>query len=135
MNEKQIGQHCPDCGTPYVAGKTGAYCKACYIKWANQNKPQGSYNAPQASKTNETPQSIDLHQFITKTEYNAILDRQRAVFTKMQDQINEMGKQIEYFKELWKTQNPTAFVVHEDQIPVVGMENFKQDASNILGIK
>lgn len=40
MNQKVVGQPCPDCGTPYIQGKTGAYCKPCYIKWANQNKQQ-----------------------------------------------------------------------------------------------
>ena len=40
MNEqKVVGQPCPTCGTPYIMGRTGAYCKPCYIKWANANKP------------------------------------------------------------------------------------------------
>lgn len=36
--KKTVGQPCPDCGTPYVAGARGAYCKPCYIKWAEANK-------------------------------------------------------------------------------------------------
>ena len=40
--QKVVGQPCPDCGTAMIAGKGGeGYCKPCYIKWANKNKPQG----------------------------------------------------------------------------------------------
>jgi hypothetical protein len=35
---KQVGGLCPDCGTPYIDGKKGPYCKKCYIAWANANK-------------------------------------------------------------------------------------------------
>ena len=45
----QVGENCPDCGTPAIAGKDGGgYCKSCYIKWAKANKPQ-----QQARKTNQ----------------------------------------------------------------------------------
>lgn len=38
---KVVGALCPDCQTPYIAGKNGqGYCKPCYIKWANENKSQ-----------------------------------------------------------------------------------------------
>ena len=47
---KRVGEICPKCGTPYVAGKNGAYCKPCYIEWKNA---QGG-NAGQAFKA-ETP--------------------------------------------------------------------------------
>lgn len=37
----QVGEPCDTCNTPTIAGNDGnGYCKACYIKWANENKPQ-----------------------------------------------------------------------------------------------
>lgn len=35
---KVVGQLCDKCGMPYVLGKKGAYCKPCYVKWAEENK-------------------------------------------------------------------------------------------------
>ena len=35
---KTVGQPCPDCGVPFIQGAKGAYCKPCYIKWANEKK-------------------------------------------------------------------------------------------------
>jgi hypothetical protein len=32
---KVVGDPCKDCGTPMVEGRTGAYCKSCYLKWKN----------------------------------------------------------------------------------------------------
>ena len=34
----QEGEPCDVCGTLTVPGNNGAYCKACYIKWAEANK-------------------------------------------------------------------------------------------------
>ena len=56
--QKIVGQPCPDCGTPYIQGNKGVYCKPCYIKWANKNKPQGgSTEVPKASSYDGDGQS------------------------------------------------------------------------------
>lgn len=47
---KVAGQPCPDCGEPFIEGKKGAYCKPCYIKWAEAKKNASpTAAAPQAS--------------------------------------------------------------------------------------
>jgi len=44
---KVLGQPCQDCGTPYVQGPRGIYCKPCYIKWKNGQQSQPApTNAP-----------------------------------------------------------------------------------------
>jgi len=136
MNEKQIGEPCATCGVPMIMGKTGkVFCKPCYIEWANKNKPQGSYNAPQAPQQGFSPQGIQPTQYITKDEFESILERQREAFKEMSTRIAELTQQVEYLKEIFKKNEPSAFIVHEDAIPVIGAENFIEDASKILNIK
>ena len=57
-----VGQPCPVCGTPAVQGKKGAYCKPCYVKWAESSKstttgyktaPQGNQGLNLASTTRD----------------------------------------------------------------------------------
>lgn len=36
--QKTVGQPCPDCNTPFIQGKSGAYCKTCYINWKNNGQ-------------------------------------------------------------------------------------------------
>jgi len=133
--EKIEGQPCQNCqGGKYVRSpKTGkVFCdKKCWLSGQPQS-PQTQNFAPQQA---QTPQGIDLHQFITKTEYNAILDKQRTVFTKMQEQINEIIKTQNYLREMLEVNKPTAFEVHKEDIPIIGAENFVEDASKILDIK
>jgi len=136
MNEKKEGGICPDCGSTYTLGKKGGFfCKPCYIEWANKNKPQGSYNAPQAPQQGFSPQGIQPTQYITKDEFESILERQREAFKEMSTRIAELTQQVEYLKEIFKKNEPSAFIVHEDAIPVIGAENFIEDASKILNIK
>lgn len=35
---KVVGAPCPTCKTPLIQGRNGAYCKPCYVKWAEANK-------------------------------------------------------------------------------------------------
>ena len=56
MQDKVVGEQCNTCGTPYIMGKKGAYCKPCYIKWANDNKTQNNAPAPNA---NNATQEVD----------------------------------------------------------------------------
>ena len=120
--EKIEGQPCPTCGVPMIMGKKGVYCLPCYKAWANQNKPQSpqtQYNAPQQA---QPTQGIDLSQYLLKSEFEVILKRQRDAFTELTARMAEVTSQVEYFKELWKTQNPTAHEAHKDQleeIPVI----------------
>jgi len=56
---KIVGQPCSDCGTPYIQGQKGPYCKICYIAWKNtqqtpQTTPQVACKDPQS-----TPQPDD----------------------------------------------------------------------------
>jgi uncharacterized Zn finger protein (UPF0148 family) len=128
----QHGQ-CSFCGADKVLSpKSGkVFCsEKCWLK----GQPQTTYNAPQAPRTSEPSQSVELSQFITKTEYNAILDKQRSVFAKMQEQINEIIKTQNYLREMLEVNKPTAFVTHSDQIPVIGAENFVDDATKALGL-
>ena len=39
---KVVGELCPECDTPYIQGQTGAYCKPCYIEWAEKKKQKGT---------------------------------------------------------------------------------------------
>lgn len=138
--EKIVGQPCSVCGQPYVMGKKGVYCVACYKVWANQNKPQSPQTqnfAPQQSFTPQGNTNMPLDQFLTKEAFNKTLDAQRLAFKEMAERIAELTRQVEYFKELWKLKNPTAFEVHKDQleeIPVIGKDNFVDDASKALGL-
>jgi hypothetical protein len=132
--EKIEGQPCSVCGQPYVMGKKGVYCVACYKIWANQNKPQGSYNAPQAPQQGFNTQGIQPTQYITKDDYESILARQREAFKEMSTRIAELTQQVEYLKEIFKKNEPSAFIVHEDAIPVIGKENFAENASKALGL-
>lgn len=124
---------CSFCGADKVLSpKSGkVFCsEKCWLKT--------SPNAPQDTQRQFTPQSntnIPLDQFLTKEAFNKTLDAQRKAFSEMSTRIAELTKQLDYFKELWKTQNPNAFEVHKDQIPVIGAENFEEEAGKILGIK
>jgi hypothetical protein len=35
MQNLQVGQPCPVCGTPAIQGPRGAYCRPCYIAYKN----------------------------------------------------------------------------------------------------
>jgi len=51
MDNKVVGSPCKFCGEPYIQGKNGAYCKACYIKWKNSQKgSQTGETTPQPSQ-------------------------------------------------------------------------------------
>ena len=47
---KIAGDPCSVCNTPYIQGQKGVYCKSCYIKWANDNKPQSNPQAQSGSR-------------------------------------------------------------------------------------
>jgi uncharacterized Zn finger protein (UPF0148 family) len=132
--EKIVGQPCSVCGQPYVMGKKGVYCVACYKVWANQNKPQSPQTQNLPPQQGFYTQGIQPTQYITKDEYESILARQRESFKEMSTRIAELTQQVEYLKEIFKKNEPSAFIVHEDAIPVIGKENFTENASKALGL-
>lgn len=91
--EKQVGQPCPDCNTPFIQGAKGAYCKPCYVKWANENKPQ---NAPQRPQNTS---NIPTDQFLTISQFNQTLDKMRSAFSAMQKEIKDKDNLIQEIGE------------------------------------
>ena len=62
--QKIVGQPCPDCGTPFIQGIKGPYCKACYIKWKNgkeTSQPKVNYADKQAENISQA-QDRKLHR-------------------------------------------------------------------------
>lgn len=123
--EKIEGQPCQNCqdGKYVRSPKTGkVFCdKKCWLVGQPQS-PQTQNLPPRMS---EAPQGIDLSQYLLKSEFEVILKRQREAFTELTARMAEVTSQVEYFKELWKTQNPTAYEAHKDQleeIPVIGVD-------------
>lgn len=151
--------------------EVGKFQDGKYVNWSIKENgaditPQRSYGAPQAPTSHTTPQSIQTptpqqnqapqlnfepHQFVTKNMLNEIMDKQRKAFREMDKITKEVTRQLEYIKEMMKT-NQNSWEMHKDmltplekpierqeetdpEIPIVGNdENFTKNASNALGI-
>ena len=92
-----------------------------------QYKPK----TPTTGQTNGNA-SVPPEQFLTLNQFNETLDKQRAAFRAMQEKVDECVRQVEYFKTLWKTQNPEANKVHEDAIPIIGENDWASETSEKL---
>lgn len=115
-----VGEPCDVCRTPCVPGKQGgAYCKPCYIKYAESKKagtangtwtPPVQQNAPQASFD---PIQNDLQ--VKVDELNVTISKMRVAFQNHEDRI----KALETFA---LGANKTAFDLHSGhtEIPVIG---------------
>lgn len=58
MPKGTIGDLCPDCQSPFIAGNDGGgYCKPCYIIWAEANK--GKTKPPTEKNNGLTEKDID----------------------------------------------------------------------------
>ena len=66
---KVVGQPCPKCGTPYIMGTTGVYCKPCYIKWKNGLGTQ----QPQTVQTPAPTRDFEKENF-GKCKYGFLLE-------------------------------------------------------------
>ena len=58
--QPRASNNCKDCGGATIPGKNGKpYCKPCYIKWANVNKPKT--NQPQLNQQGQVPANVPAH--------------------------------------------------------------------------
>lgn len=101
--QKIVGQPCTYCGTPYIEGKKGAYCKPCYIEWKNR-----------FSSTSPVPQNQTYEiqgDYVGKQQFN-------ATFTKLNDNQQKIVAKIEELenrvKELEKNNIP---IVDGEEVP------------------
>ena len=140
-NEVPNIPQCQICGQDMIlkpAGVSRKTGKAYGAFWACPTRHDLPPRAPQATTSDFHMQSIQTDQFLTKTQYNEILDKQRAAFREMQAKVDECVKQVEYFKELWKLRNPDAGEIHADQIeeiPIIKPEEQADSMAAALGIK
>lgn len=115
---------CQFCGADRVQNpKTQKiFCSAkC---WLNPNAPKEPTSpvTPQPAHTptpapNQGSQlNFELHQFVTKTMLNEILDKQRKAFREMDGKITEITRQLEYIKGLMET-HKEAWAMHKDMLP------------------
>ena len=90
----------------------------------------GQSNVPKKTETRSQGQIGG--NYVTLEQYNQVLEKQRAAFAKMSENVDECVEQVEYFKQLWKTQNPEANKVHEDAIPIIGENDWASETSEKL---
>lgn len=69
---KRVGQPCPDCGTPFIQGPKGIFCKPCYIRWKNQNQPEQSYSGQVA----QTQQRVEPYKEVMDYKSDKISEAQ-----------------------------------------------------------
>lgn len=101
MEEKNVGDKCPNCaeGKFVKSPKTGkVFCdKKCWLSSQSSPQPFGGHG-------------VDMNQFVTLTQYNAVLDNQRVAFKMMDDRIKKLESLLA--NELG--------MVDELSIPIVG---------------
>lgn len=88
--------------------------------------------SPQSStSTSKTAQIVPQDQFLTITQFNETLDKMRKAFKEMDTLIHEVGgrnqileekvekleKELEYFSFIFKQNNPQAHLLHEKDLP------------------
>lgn len=86
-----------------------------------QNAPTSHVNHQQTQipipQPNQSLQpNFDPSQFLTKTQFNEILDKQRKAFREMDEKVKEITRQLEYIKEMMKT-NGNSWEMHKDMLP------------------
>lgn len=119
-----VGEPCDVCRTPCIPGKQGgAYCKPCYIKYAESKKSgtsNGTWTPPSAQNT-PIPQNTASQREIEELrvqigELNVTIAKMRTAFQNHDDRI----KALETFA---LGANKTAFDLHSGShagIPVIG---------------
>ena len=92
----QIGEPCDSCQTPAVQGKNGAYCKPCYIAWAEAQKQSNTKTPVPAgndTQANFDPLQADLQVRVAELElYRANM---RTWCQKLADEVKSLRILVE----------------------------------------
>lgn len=80
----QVGEPCDKCKTPTIQGKNGAYCKPCYIQWAEAKKNGTPQYQPPVQQA--LPASCNCEETIAKI---------RVAFGDMQKRVQGLETLVE----------------------------------------
>lgn len=119
-----VGEPCDVCRTPCIPGKQGgAYCKPCYIKYAESKKSgtsNGTWTPPSAQNT-PIPQNTASQREIEELrvqigELNVTIAKMRTAFQNHEDRIKSLETPIS--TPSYSNENNTGIPIIEPKVNI-----------------